>query len=54
LGITVDNRKNERACEEVLEIQQDDAPLKVLAIRTREEREIAEQTINAIKKARKP
>jgi len=50
LGITVDDRKNEKACEEVLEIQQDDAPVKVLAVRTKEEREIAEQTIHAIEK----
>jgi len=50
LGITVDERKNEKAYEEVLEIQRDGAPVKVLAVRTNEEREIAEQTINAIKK----
>jgi acetate kinase len=50
LGITVDDRKNEKACEEVLEIQKDESPIKVLAIRTREEREIAEQTIKAIEK----
>ena len=52
LGIKVDERKNEMACEEVLEIQKDDALVKVLAIRTKEEREIAEQTVNAIKKTR--
>ncbi len=52
LGITVDERKNEEAYEEVLEIQQDSAPVKVLAIRTNEEREIAEQTINAIEKTK--
>ena len=50
LGITVDDRKNEKAYEEVLEIQRDGAPVKVLAVRTNEEREIAEQTINTIKK----
>jgi acetate kinase len=50
LGITVDDRKNEKACEEVLEIQRDGAPVKVLVIRTKEEREIAEQTIKAIEK----
>jgi acetate kinase len=44
--------KNERTYEEVLEIQRDGAPVKVLAVRTNEEREIAEQTISAIKKAR--
>jgi acetate kinase len=52
LGITVDEGKNGKACKEVLEIQQDGAPVKVLAVRTNEEREIAEQTINAIEKSR--
>jgi acetate kinase len=52
LGITVDNRKNEKAYEEVLEIQRDGAPVKVLAVRTNEEREIAQQTIKAIEKTR--
>jgi acetate kinase len=52
LGITVDDRKNEKAYEEVLEIQRDSNPVKVLAVRTDEEREIAEQTINAIEKTR--
>jgi acetate kinase len=52
LGITLDDVKNERTYEEVLEIQRDGAPVKVLAVRTNEEREIAEQTISAIKKAR--
>jgi acetate kinase len=52
LGITVDDRKNEKAYEEVLEIQRDSNPVKVLAVRTDEEREIAEQTINVIKKTR--
>jgi acetate kinase len=48
LGITVDDGKNEKACEEVLEIQRDGAPVKVLAVRTKEEREIAEQTVAAL------
>ncbi len=52
LGITVDDRKSEKACEEVLEIQRDGAPVNVLAMRTKEEREIAEQTIHAIEKAK--
>jgi acetate kinase len=52
LGITVDDGKNEKTYEEVLEIQQDGAPVKVLAVRTNEEREIAEQTIKAIEKAK--
>jgi acetate kinase len=52
LGITLDDTKNEKAYEEVLEIQRDGAPVKVLAVRTNEEREIAQQTIDAIKKAK--
>jgi acetate kinase len=48
LGITVDDGKNGKACEEALEIQQDGAPVKVLAVRTNEEREIAEQAIKLI------
>jgi acetate kinase len=52
LGITVDDRKNEKAYEEVLEIQRDGAPVKVLAVRTNEEREIAEQTVAVLLRAR--
>jgi acetate kinase len=52
LGITVDDRKNEKAYEEVLEIQRDGAPVKVLAVRTNEEREIAEQTVAALLRTR--
>jgi len=52
LGITVDERKNEKAYAEVLEIQQDSAPVKVLAVRTREEREIAEQTVATLLRSR--
>ena len=52
LGITVDDRKNEQACAEVLEIQRDGGLVKVLAVRTKEEREIAEQTVAAILRAR--
>ncbi len=48
LGITVDDRKNEKAYPEILEIQKDGAPVKVLAVRTKEEREIAEQTVAAL------
>jgi acetate kinase len=50
LGVAVDDGKNGKAYEEVLEIQKDDAPVKVLAIRTKEEREIAEQMIHTIEK----
>ena len=52
LGITVDERENEKAYAEVLEIQQDNAAVKVLAVRTREEREIAEQTVATLLRAR--
>jgi acetate kinase len=52
LGITVDDGKNEKACEEVLEIQRDGAPVKVLAVRTNEEREIAQQTVAALLRTR--
>jgi acetate kinase len=48
----VDDKKNEKSYEEVLEIQRDGAPVRVLAVRTNEEREIAEQTINTIEKGR--
>ena len=52
LGITVDDGKNEKAYEEVLEIQRDGAPVKVLAIRTKEEREIAQQTVAVLLRTR--
>jgi acetate kinase len=52
LGITVDEKKNEKPCAEVLEIQRDNAPVKVLVVRTKEEREIAEQTVAALRRAR--
>ena len=52
LGITVDDRKNEKAYEEVLEIQRDNAPVRVLAVRTKEEREIAQQTVATLLQTR--
>jgi acetate kinase len=52
LGITVDEGKNREACAEVLEIQRDSGLVKVLAVRTNEEREIAEQTVAALLRAR--
>jgi acetate kinase len=52
LGIAVDERKNEKNCAEVLEIQRDGGLVKVLVVRTKEEREIAEQTVAAILRAR--
>jgi len=52
LGIKVDDGKNEKACEGVLEIQREGAPVKVLAVRTNEEREIAQQTVAALLRTR--
>jgi len=52
LGITVDNEKNEKPCDEVLEIQRNGGLVKVLAVRTKEEREIAEQTVAALLRGR--
>jgi acetate kinase len=52
LGITVDDGRNEKPYTEVLEIQRDGAPVKVLAVRTKEEREIAEQTVAVLLRAR--
>jgi len=52
LGITVDDRKNEKAYKEILEIQRDGGLVKVLAVRTKEEREIAEQTVATLLRAR--
>lgn len=52
LGIAVDDGKNENPCEDVLEIQRDGGLVKVLVVRTKEEREIAEQTVAALLQAR--
>jgi acetate kinase len=52
LGIMLDHSKNEKAYAEVLEIQKDGAPVKVLAVRTKEEREIAEQTVATLLRTR--
>jgi len=51
-GIGVDPEKNEAARGIIAEIQQDGLPVKVLVIRTNEEREIALQTISTIEKAK--
>lgn len=50
LGVAVDPAKNEAARGSIAEVQKDGAPVKVLVIRTDEEREIARQTIHAIEK----
>jgi acetate kinase len=52
LGIAIDGAKNETAIGDAAEIQKDGAPVKILVVRTNEEREIAQQTFNAIEKAR--
>jgi acetate kinase len=39
----VDDGQNEKTCDEVLEIHRDSGLVRVLAVRTKEEREIAEQ-----------
>jgi acetate kinase len=52
LGVAVDDGKNEKAFVEVLEIQRDGAAVKVLAVRTDEEREIAKQTMATILRIR--
>ena len=52
LGIAVDRAKNAAARGSVAEIQDDKSPVRVLVIRTNEEREIAQQTISAIEKAK--
>jgi acetate kinase len=48
----VDDGKNENPCPEVLEIQRNGGLVKVLAVRTKEEREIAEQTVAALLRTR--
>jgi len=52
LGITIDKAKNETAKGNVAEIEKDGAPVRVLVVRTDEEREIAQQTVSAIEKRR--
>ncbi len=52
LGIAIDAAKNEQALGSITEIHKDGAPVKVLVVRTDEEREIAQQTVHAIEKAR--
>ena len=49
LGVVIDRAKNEAEMGNVAEIQKDGAPVRVLVVRTDEEREIARQTIHAIR-----
>jgi acetate kinase len=53
IGIDVDPGRNAAAKGSVSEVQKESAPVKVLVIRTNEEREIALQTLAAIEKAQK-
>ena len=52
LGISVDDLRNEEASFGIAEIQSEDSRVKILVIPTDEEREIARQTIQAIRRAR--
>jgi acetate kinase len=52
IGIAVDSGKNTAVSGSVAEIQQDGFLVKVLVVRTNEEREIAQQTISTIEKAK--
>jgi len=48
MGIVVDKEKNGTISGGIAEIQADSAPVKILVVRTDEEREIARQTIRAV------
>ncbi len=52
LGIAIDGTKNDDDVGSVAEIQKDGGPVRVLVVRTDEEREIAQQTVLAIEKAK--
>jgi acetate kinase len=52
IGISIDPEKNSAVTGNVSEIQKDGQSVSVLVIRTDEEREIAQQTINSIEKAK--
>jgi acetate kinase len=52
LGISVDDLRNEEASFGIAEIQSEDSRVKILVIPTDEEREIARQTIQTIRRAR--
>ena len=52
LGISVDDRRNSEASSGIVEMQSDDNQVKILVIPTDEEREIARQTIDTIRRAR--
>jgi len=52
LGISVDDLRNREASSGIIEMQSDDSQVKILVIPTDEEREIARQTIDTIRRAR--
>ena len=52
LGITIDGAKNKATLGSIAEIQKDGAPVRVRVVRTDKEREIAQQTVLAIEKAK--
>jgi len=52
MGIRLDEARNGAVSGNVSEIQADGAPVKLLVVKTDEEREIARQTIDTIEKAR--
>ncbi|OPY81179.1 MAG: Acetate kinase [Syntrophorhabdus sp. PtaU1.Bin153] len=51
MGIIVDEQRNATCSGNIASIHEESAPVKTLVIRTDEEREIARQTIHAVKKA---
>jgi acetate kinase len=51
MGIAMDEKKNQSVSGNIAEIQAEGAPVKILVVKTDEEREIARQTIQAIEKA---
>lgn len=51
LGVVLDHRRNEEDWSGLHEIQREDSPVKILVIPTDEEREIARQTIQTIRRA---
>jgi len=51
MGIILDEKRNAAVSGDVAEIQADGAPVKLLVVKTDEEREIARQTISTIEKA---
>jgi acetate kinase len=50
LGVVIDNAKNTAASGNVADIGKEGGPVRVLVVRTDEEREIAQQTVEAIQK----